>query len=207
MAAATLWLAREPLILASRSAGRRALLEAAGIPVQLHPAGIDERAAEGEARAAGADAEGVAAALAAAKALAVSRDMPGRVVLGADQTLAVDGAALHKPASLEEAAGHLRLMGGRNHQLHSAVHIRRGDTVLLHTVETATLHMRALSEAMIRRYCEAAGDAVLSSVGAYQLEGLGIHLFERIEGDHFTIVGLPMLPVLDALRRAGLVQA
>lgn len=207
MAAAPLWLAPRPLVLASRSAGRRALLEAAGIPVELHPAGIDERAADDHARAEGADAKGVAAALAEAKATSVAGVLPGRVVLGADQTLAVDGEALHKPATPAEAASHLRLMSGREHRLHSAVHIRRDGEILLQTVETAVLRMRPLSEAMIARYCDAAGDAVLSSVGAYQLEGLGIHLFERIDGDHFTIIGLPLLPVLDALRRAGLVQA
>lgn len=207
MAAAPLWLAPEPLVLASRSAGRRALLEAAGLPVELRPADLDERAAETAARQAGADAAGVAVALAEAKAQAVSGPMPHRVVLGADQTLDLDGEALHKPASRAEAESHLRRMAGREHRLHSAVHVRRGADVLLSTVETAVLRMRPLSEAMIRRYCDAAGDAVLSSVGAYQLEGLGIHLFERIDGDHFTIVGLPLLPVLAGLRRAGLVAS
>ncbi len=207
MAAVSLWLAPDPLVLASRSAGRRALLEAAGIPVELRPADIDERAAEQAARRAGADARGVALALAEAKAAAVSAVHSGRAVLGADQTLDLDGETLHKPASTAEAAAHLRRMAGREHRLHSAVQVRSGDRVILSTVETAVLRMRPLSEAMMKRYLDAAGPAVLASVGAYQLEGIGIHLFERIDGDHFTIVGLPLLPVLAGLRQAGLVAA
>ena len=207
MAATSLWLDRDPLVLASRSAGRRALLEAAGIAVELRPADVDERAAEEAARRSGADAKGVAVALAGVKALAVSGACPERVVLGADQTLDLDGEALHKPASRQEAAAHLRRMSGREHRLHSAVHIRRGGEVILSAVETAALTMRPLSDDMIARYLDAAGGAVLSSVGAYQLEELGIHLFERIEGDHFTILGLPLLPVLAGLRSAGLVAS
>jgi septum formation protein len=200
-----LWLAAQPLLLASRSAGRRALLHAAGIPVETRPAEIDERAAEDEARAGGADARGVALALAAAKAEALAMSNPARIVLGADQTLDLGGDALHKPMDRAHATEQLRRLSGRNHHLHSAVCLRQGERILLHDAVTATLLMRPLGEVFLDAYVAAVGDTILSSVGCYQLEGLGIHLFERIDGDHSTVVGLPMLPLLAALRRHGLV--
>jgi septum formation protein len=195
-----LWRGREPLVLASKSAIRLQILRAAGLPVDVVPAVLDERSVEHEARARGADAAGVATALAREKARAVSRAHPGRVVLGADQTLDLGSDALHKPADLDAARAQLRRMSGRRHTLHSAAAIARSGEVLAVAASMATLTMRPLSDDMIERYCRQAGAAILDSVGAYQLEGPGIHLFETIEGDHFTILGLPLLEILAALR-------
>jgi septum formation protein len=195
-----LWLGREPLVLASKSAIRLQILQAAGLPVDVVPAVLDERSVEHEARGRGADAAGVATALAREKARAVSRAHPERVVLGADQTLDLGGDALHKPADLDAARAQLRRMSSRRHTLHSAAAIARCGEVLAVAASMATLTMRPLSDAMIDRYCMQAGAAILDSVGAYQLEGPGIHLFETIEGDHFTILGLPLLDILAALR-------
>lgn len=196
----SLWLDREPLVLASKSAIRLQMLRAAGLPVDVVPAVLDERSVEDEARAGGADAAGVAVALAREKARAVSRAYPGRIVMGADQTLDLGGDALHKPADLDAARAQLRHMSGRRHTLHSAAAIARSGEVLAVAASMATLTMRPLSDAMIDRYCRHAGAAILDSVGAYQLEGPGIHLFETIEGDYFTILGLPLLDILAALR-------
>jgi septum formation protein len=203
MSASPLWTSQEPLVLASRSAARINLLASAGIPLEAMPADIDERAEEATARQNGLDAEGVALALAHAKAFAVSRLRPGRIVLGSDQTLACDGEAFHKPADADEGAEQLRRLSGKRHALHSAAVVMRDGDPLFSTVATASLTMRALSESMIARYLDAAGGAALGSVGAYQLEGLGIHLFEAIEGDHFTILGLPLMPLLAFFRQIG----
>ncbi|MHB2168314.1 Maf family protein [Alsobacter sp. R-9] len=198
-----LWLADRPLVLASKSATRIAMLEAAGLPVEAVPAAIDERALEDETRQVGGDAATVAASLARAKALAVSSVMPGRIVVGADQTLDLGGEALHKPSDRAAAIGQLRRMAGRDHVLHSAACIARDGVVVADVAADARLRVRDLSEASLARYCDAAGDAVTASVGAYQLEGPGIHLFSAIDGDHFTILGLPLLPLLAALRHEG----
>jgi septum formation protein len=193
-----LWLPPEPLILASRSPARRAVLEAAGIPLEVRPAAVDERAIEAGARA---TAPGqVAALLAEEKARAV----PGAVVLGADQTLSCDGRRFSKPADAAEARAQLQALSGRVHELHSALALVQEGQVVFSHVEVARLTMRILSGPFLDRYLAAAGANVTLSVGGYQLEGLGIHLFERVEGDHFTILGLPLLPLLDFLRRAGL---
>jgi septum formation protein len=200
-----LWLAEKPLILASKSAIRRQMLEAAGLPVEVVTADVDERAVEIAARARGAQASRVATALAAEKARTVSRMHPARAVAGADQTLDLDGEALHKPADIQAARVQLKRLSGRRHTLHSAAAIARDGAIVAEAVSTATLTMRTLSDDMIDRYCRTVGDAVLGSVGAYQIEGPGIHLFETIEGDHFTILGLPLLDVLARLRDLGLV--
>lgn len=201
-AAAALWEGEAPLILASSSTIRRALLESVGLEADVMPAEIDERALEFAMGTRGP--KEVAAHLAQAKAEAVSRTMAHRYVLGADQTLSVAGRQLNKPAHRREAADHLVLMSGRSHQLHSGLALAiNGHTVWTH-VETATLHVRPLSAAFIHAYLDAAGDHVLKSVGAYQIEGLGMHLFDRIEGDHSTIMGLPLLPLLRQLRNMGL---
>lgn len=192
-----------PLVLASSSAIRRVLLETSGLPVDVHPADIDERMIE--AALSGCPADDLAVTLAAAKAEAVSRSLAHRTVLGADQTLAVAGRVLNKAASRREAADHLELLSGRTHKLHSGLALAvNGHTIWSH-VETATLTVRPLSAAFIRAYLDAAGDAILKSVGAYQIEGLGMHLFDRIEGDHTTILGLPLLPLLRQLRNMGIV--
>jgi septum formation protein len=197
----SLWLADQPLVLASKSESRRAVLAAAAIPVEVLPADIDERAIEGRAAVTGPGE--VATLLAREKARAVAVSRPGRLVLGADQTLALRGRRFSKPASLAAARDQLKALRGTTHELCSALALAHGDAIVFEHRETAQLTMRAFTDAFIERYVEAAGPAVTASVGGYQVEGLGIHLFERIEGDHFTILGLPLLPLLQYLRRAG----
>jgi septum formation protein len=194
----TLWREKTPLILASQSRARQALLTNAGIDFEAVAADLDERALQQNS---GLSAPGeVAALLARAKALAVSSRQPGRFVVGADQTLAQGKMLFSKPAGRAEAAEQLRALAGRTHELHSAVAVARDDKILFAEVATARMTMRRLGEPEIEAYLDEAGEAVTTSVGAYQFEGLGVHLFERIEGDHFTILGLPLLPLLAFLR-------
>jgi septum formation protein len=197
----SLWLASDPLLLASRSAPRRTLLEAAGVPVELHPADIDERGVE--AGAPSVEAGDVAALLARAKALFVAGLRPGRLVLGADQTLALGTERFAKPADRAAAHNQLRALSGRTHELHSAIAFVEDGSVVFEHVGAARLTMRALSDRFLDRYLDTVGDTATASVGAYQIEGLGVELFERIEGDYFTILGLPLLAALDFLRRRG----
>lgn len=201
MNASPLWLAPAPLLLASASATRRDLLTGAGLPVETAPARIDERALEAEGGAL-APVE-LARRLAQAKAEEVAARHPGRVVIGADQVLECEGQVFHKPADLAAAHAHLARLQGRTHALHSAVAIRRGGRAE-DFVETARLTLRPLDAGAIDAYLRLAGAAVTSSVGAYQLEGLGIHLFERVDGDHSTVLGLPLTPLLARLRGMGL---
>jgi len=196
-----LWLASQPLMLASRSEVRRTMLEAAGIPVEVQPADIDERRIEAAAPA--GDAGAAAALLAREKARTVAVTKPGRLVLGADQTLALGVRRFSKPADRTAARAQLRALAGRTHELHSALAFVRDGAVLFEHVGVARLTVRPLSDAFIDAYLDAAGAAATASVGAYQLEGLGVQLFERVEGDYFTVLGLPLLPALDFLRRQG----
>ncbi|MGU3495169.1 Maf family protein [Xanthobacteraceae bacterium A53D] len=197
------WRPADPLLLASRSAARLAVMGNAGLRVEARPVDLDERAVEAEARTAGAAPDDVARVLGREKALAASRLAPGRVVLGADQTLAFKGDILHKPGSVEAARDQLRRLAGHEHALHSSAAIVRDEEVLFETVETARLTMRPLSEDFLDLYLAAAGPHVIESVGAYQIEGPGIQLFDRVEGDHFTIQGLPLLAVLAYFRSEG----
>jgi septum formation protein len=200
-----LWLASSPLVLASGSTVRRALLEAAGIPVEARPVNLDERAIE--AAAPSEDPSAVAALLARAKALWVAAGVPGRLVVGADQTLALGRRRFDKPADRAAARAQLKTLAGRTHELHAAVAVARGRDVLFEHVAVARLTMRPLSETFLERYLDAVGAAVSASVGAYQVEAIGIGLFDRIEGDHFTILGLPLLPLLAYLRAEGSLAA
>lgn len=188
----------EPLILASQSTTRQMLLRNAGVAFESVAARIDER---GVQRESGLRAPGdIAAHLARAKAVEVSTRYPARLVIGADQTLALRDRLFNKPEDRTAAAEQIRALAGATHELHSAVAITRDGVVLFEHVAVARMSLRDMSDAQIAAYLDAAGDAVTRSVGAYQLEGLGAHLFSRIEGDHFTILGLPLLPLLEFLR-------
>jgi septum formation protein len=177
------------------------LLEAAGIPVTVHPADIDERRLEAGASA--MPPREIAGLLARAKASLIAKSCPGRLVLGADQILTLDGERFAKPADRAAARAQLRIFAGRTHELHSAVALVQDAATLFQHADTARLTMRSFSDEFLDRYLDMADVAVTASVGAYQLEGPGIQLFERIEGDYFTILGLPLLPTLDFLRRHG----
>jgi septum formation protein len=196
-----LWLAEKPLLLASRSKVRRVLLEGAGIALETLPADLDERALETDATSQAPGA--IAAHLAREKAHVVATSRRGRLTLGADQTLALGNARFSKPADLRAARAQLRALSGRTHELHSAIAFVQDDELLFEYVGTARLTMRAFSDEFLDLYLKAAGSAATSSVGAYQLESFGIQLFERIEGDYFTILGLPLLQALDFLRQRG----
>lgn len=201
----SLWRLPQPLILASRSAVRRQMLERAGLPVEAIAADVDERGLE---QAAGpAPPAEIALLLAAAKARAVADSRPGRVVVAADQTLACNGRAFSKPEGRAGARAQLAALRGRTHELHAAVAVRAGGELAFRQVATARLAMRTFSDAFLERYLDLAGDAVTASVGGYQLEGIGVQLFERIDGDYFTILGLPLVPLLGFLRTRGYVEA
>ncbi|MFZ5791410.1 MAG: Maf family protein [Pseudomonadota bacterium] len=195
------------LRLASASVTRARLLENAGLAFAAEPAPVDEEEAKRALEAEGADAAAIAEALAELKARAVSRRHPGAFVIGADQVLDCDGRRFDKPADLAAARAQLLALRGRTHELVSAAVVVRDGKRLWHHVGRARLTMRPFSDAFLDRYLAQAGPAILGSVGAYQLEGLGAQLFARIEGDHFTILGLPLLPLLDFLRTHGLVPA
>jgi septum formation protein len=200
-----LWLGEKPLVLASGSRTRLDLLTAAGLPCEVIKPVVDERAISSPQEQRGVAPDLIARSLAHAKALAVSKPLPGRFVLGADQTLACNGILLHKPIDRERAFEQLAFLSGKTHYLHSAVVIARSGKTVESFVGTAKLTMRKLSPSMIERYLDAAGSAVTESVGGYQLERLGAHLFRRITGDHSTILGLPMLETLAAFRNLRLV--
>lgn len=198
-------LARESIILASASASRRHMLEAAGVAFTVQPARIDERALESEME--DADPAEVAQALAAAKAAAVSTEHPGAWVLGSDSLVEVDGRRFDKPASRDAAADHLRAFSGRVMTLHSAAALARDGRIDWVEGDFARLVVRELGAAFIAAYLDAEWPAVAGCVGVFRIEGPGVQLFERVTGDQFTVLGMPLLPVLEGLRERGIMLA
>ena len=194
------------LVLASASGTRKALLANAGLSFEVVPADIDERSAEAPLLEAGASLDDVALALAMAKAVNVSEARSGRLVIGADLVLDLEGERMTKAADMEGARRYLLKLSARTHLLHSAVACARDGEIVWQHVETAAMTMRRLSPEFIGRYLAAVGDEALKSVGCYQLEGQGAQLFETVEGDFFAILGLPLLPLLAFLRSAGCLE-
>jgi septum formation protein len=200
----TIWRGKSSLILASQSRARQALLAGAGIAFEAIPAVVDERAVQ---QASGLSAPGdIAGLLAREKALFVSSRQAGKYVIGADQILALGTRLFSKPSGRGQAAQQLAALAGRSHELHSAVAVARDGKILFAETTIARMTMRPLAKTEIEAYLNEAGEAVTTSVGAYQLEGVGVHLFERIDGDHFTILGLPLLPLLAFLRSERLLN-
>ena len=193
-----------PLLLASSSAIRQAMLDAAGVDYAALPAGIDESAAKERM---GSDPATLALELAKAKAQAVSAQHPDDWVIGSDSVVSVDRRQYDKPASREQAADHLRSFSGKAMQLVSAVALARGGATDWAHCDSATLHARSLSEAFIADYLDREWPAVAHCVGVFRLEGPGVQLFDAIDGDHFTILGMPLLPLLGALRTRGLIPS
>jgi septum formation protein len=195
----------ERLILASKSAARRVMLTDAGVPFSVQVADVDEDAVKAVHDP--ADAAGLAVELARAKALAVSRHDGDAWVLGADQTLSFDGGLVSKAASLEAARARLMAMRGKVHHLHSGAALARNGQVVWSGVDTAAMRVRDFSDAFLDAYLAAEGEGLLACVGSYRLEGMGAQLFEAVEGDYFTVLGLPLWPVLAELRRAGVLKS
>jgi septum formation protein len=196
---------QEPVILASASATRQAMLNAAGIRFDVSTSAVDETLIKQDLRAQQAEPRAVALALATAKAEAVSADYPEAWVLGGDSVVSVDGTMFSKPRSREDAATHLRAFSGRMMTLDSAVVLARGGTRIDYASDDAHLEVRILSDAFIAAYLDSEWPAISACVGCFRIEGLGVHLFERTAGSHFTILGMPLLPVLDMLRTHGLI--
>jgi len=207
MTQSSLWLGADPLILASGSAARAQLLASIAIPFVVVKPQVDEREVEAPLVATKARPQVIAQGLADAKALDVSAHMPGRFVLGSDQVLEIEGELLHKPEGREGAKAHLQRLSNRTHLLHSAATLARDGKVVAQAYDVARLTMRELTERFIETYLNAAGDAVLGSVGAYQIEGLGQHLFAQVEGNPATIMGLPLFALLNEMRALQLVRA
>ncbi|WP_395672976.1 Maf family protein [Phenylobacterium sp.] len=196
----------DQIILASKSAARRAVLTGAGVPFEVKVAGVDEDAVKAGLLAEGAGPRDIADALAELKAIRVSRSQGG-FVIGADQTLELDGRLYDKAESLDEARGRLVALRGKTHKLHSAVVVAKDGAPIWREVVTATLTMRDFSDAFLEAYLQAEGEEALGSVGCYRLEGPGAQLFSRIEGDYFAILGLPLLGLLDLLRNHKVLSA
>lgn len=194
-----------PLILASGSAARRAMLDQVGVEFSVEPPDVDEARLKKGLTGRGADE--VALALAEAKALAVSDRRPDALVLGSDQILELDGTLMDKAGDLEGARARLRRLRGRSHSLHSAAALARGGEVIWSGADRAEMTMRPYSDAFLERYLAAEGGGLLGSVGCYRLEGPGAQLFEKVEGDFFTVLGLPLWAVLAELRRLGAIAA
>lgn len=193
------------LLLASQSSGRAAMLRAAGLTFETSAAHVDEEGLTAALRAEGQSARNIADALAEAKAIKISSRLPGVTVIGADSTLALDdGVMLSKPETPEDAANHLRRMAGTRHRLFSAAVAARDGAPIWRAIGEAKLWMRPLSDAFIADYVTNNWDSIRWTVGCYEIEGAGVQLFERVEGDPWTIIGMPMLPLLAWLRATGL---
>jgi septum formation protein len=201
----SLWRGGQPLILASKSPSRQTLLSAVGLDAEVVAADIDERALEERHLARSGSLETLASELARAKALAVSAIRPDAYCLGADQTLTLEGRIFHKAINLKEAARSLAALSGKTHRLTSAFCVARSGQSLVIDSDHADLRIRSLDPVTISRYLNRAGPAALASVGGYQIEGLGAHLIDQIEGEHSVILGLPMLALLAWLRRENLI--
>lgn len=195
-----------PVILASGSRTRLELLHRAGVTVTAEAAAVDEGEIKAAFQAEGASTEACAQALAALKAKRISDRHPAALVIGADQMLDCDGIWFDKPADLDGARTHLQALRGKTHRLVTAAVVMQGGSQLWHVISQAKLTMRPVSDAFLDDYLHQAGTAVLSSVGAYQLEGLGAQLFDKVEGDFFTVLGLPLLPLLAFLRGHGVIR-
>lgn len=191
------------VVLASTSPFRAMLLKNAGLDFMASAPEVDERALEEPLLNSGATPDDVAQILAEAKAVDVSQRHPGLLTIGGDQTLSLEGSQFHKPQNMDQARRHLLALSGKAHQLNSAVVFARDGQTIWRHVEVAHMHMRELTPEFIGRHLAYVGDIALKSVGAYQLEGQGIQLFEKIDGDYFTIVGLPLVPMLKKLRELG----
>ncbi|WP_169566610.1 Maf family protein [Sneathiella limimaris] len=188
------------VILASASQSRKMLLENAGLQFETKAANVDESELKHSLQASGANAKDTAVALAELKALRISKEFPNALIIGADQMLECNGVWFDKPADMSHARAHLLSLKGKNHHLQTAVCVAKANTIIWHYTQTATLEMRSFSDEFLDQYLDQAGEEILQSVGAYQLEGLGAQLFNKIEGDFFSILGLPLLPLVDFLR-------
>jgi septum formation protein len=195
------------MILASKSASRRALMSGAGLQYEAVAADIDERATEASLASRYAKPPEIAVELAKAKARWVSERNPDAYVIGSDQVLSLETRLFHKPLTMGEAADHIRAMSGKTHHLNCGVAVAFRGEVIWSDVSIAAMTMRPISPAFLQTYLDMAGESILQSVGAYQFEGPGIQLFEKIEGDFFTILGLPMLKLLAGLRELGVIDA
>ncbi len=201
-----LWRLPDPIILASTSETRKSILRSVGIPFEAISPDVDERQIETALQEQMIPPSDIALMLAKAKASEVSKRFSGRWIIAADQTLACDGYQYHKPTSRDEAAEQISSLSGKTHYLHSAVTCIANSRIEFEHIETASLSMRKLRSSFISRYLDVCGETVTRSVGGYQIEGFGAHLFEKIEGDHTTILGLPIFPLLRFLRQARLVE-
>lgn len=195
------------IVLASKSPARTAVLRAAGVPFETAVAGVDEAAVKNGLLAEGQGPRNVADALAELKAVKISRSRPGDLVIGADQTLDLDGDLFDKVETMDQARERLQLLRGKTHKLHSAVVVARDGAAIWREVPSAKLTTRNYSDAFIDSYLAARGEDILSSVGCYQLENQGVQLFSRIEGDYFTILGLPLMGLFDFLRLHGALES
>ncbi len=196
------------LVLASQSASRRAMLDAAGVAHEAVAAQVDEAGAKESLRAGGISPRDLADALAELKALKVSSLVPSALVLGGDSLVALDdGSLLDKPESREQAGDHLRRMSGRSHDIYSAAVIAEGGRPVWRHVDRARLHVRPLSERFITEYLDLEWPAIAGCVGCFRIEGPGVQLFSRTEGSQFTILGMPLLPILDYLRTRGMLTS